>query len=84
MSYVISVSLPKDCKDWLDRTGLSPSKILQHAIRQKSMPAFEEEEQLRNKVSLLSDRLNSVLRYMEDRGFNYVADDKEKAAQRRL
>lgn len=68
MRQIVSISVDPQTADIIKRYHLSPTHVFRHAVRMKTMPAAREEEEFKQKVALLSVRLDKILRALEARG----------------
>lgn len=73
MAEVISVSLNKDQKEFLNQLGLSPSAILQQAITEMQKNALVSEsrvKELTNKIMALQELIRRQGTFIDKKGLN--------------
>jgi len=74
MGYIISVSLTDEHYHFMKKNWLSPSKLLQDALRQveavKNGELLESNASLNAKISRLADNLDKAMNFIKDRGLS--------------
>lgn len=73
MTSIISVSMPTDMAIFIKKEGISPSFVLQEAIRNieavKNGQLLDSNASLQAKVTRLGDTIEKMAQFINDKGF---------------
>ena len=71
MATIISVSLGKEHKDFIDEMGISPSELLQRSINdliESSKISQKQVQELTRKINFLQETINKQRDFIESNG----------------